>query len=168
MTSPSGDRVLRSSLPTCPVAPVRRMGPVVFFGVLIRCVLSALYGISPGDNAIVSGGFDDVSFQFADYSGSALVAMSPPSPEESGLLNRRESLCSFKYFLLFESVAEENNSAKDDCSDKVDGERCVRKFWRNLSCGKVPRILEGCDADAKKETRHRARGIAPQMKYKSS
>jgi len=66
MTSPNGDRVLRSSPPTCPVAPVRRMGPVVVFVGIIRCVLSALYGISHGDNAIVSGGFGNANFRFAD------------------------------------------------------------------------------------------------------
>ena len=52
MTSPSGDRVLRSSVPTCPVAPVRRMGPVVIFVGIIRCVLSALYVISRGHGAL--------------------------------------------------------------------------------------------------------------------
>ncbi|MCU1252198.1 MAG: hypothetical protein JWQ49_5227 [Edaphobacter sp.] len=67
-------------------------------------------------------------------------------------------------FHLLEVIADDNNSTEGDCNDQVKIQGGVRQLWKSLSYGKLPGVLEYCNADAEEKTQHCTRGVSLEMK----
>lgn len=111
--------------------------------------------------ATLQGGFDPRTARAE--TGWRVTALSIPHSRSSGRLNRRDLECPEESFLA-QVIAKEDDSAEDDRNDQIRGQSRIHELWKYYPCEEFPRVLEGCDADAKKEAQPGARGVASEMK----